>query len=248
MPSSRTSSSTSDKVAAIFGCWSSASRKEVLPIVEQDNALLFYPSQYEGEEASPNIFYTGATPPQQAIPAVNFLRDQGIRRFFLVGTDYVYPRTTNAVLKGYLASQGVTACAERYTALDQTDWRTVVEEIRRFAQGGRSAIVATISGDANVHFFRELANQEIDGGRHSRHVAVDQRGRASRARSTRMSSGHFVAWNYLHAFETPENRAFIAEWRALHRQARRGDKRPDGGDLDRLQALGRRRGSRRHDR
>ena len=100
-----------DKVAAMFGCWSSASRKEVLPIVERDNALLFYPSQYEGEEASRNIFYTGATPPQQAIPAVNFLRAQGIGRFFLVGTDYIYPRTTNAVLKGYLASKGIAAIA-----------------------------------------------------------------------------------------------------------------------------------------
>src|SRR5580658_2243030 len=150
-----------DKVAALFGCWSSASRKEVLPIVEKDNALLFYPSQYEGEETSPNIFYTGTTPPQQAIPAVNFLRGQGITRFFLVGTVYIYPRTTNAVLKGYLASEGVTACAERYTALGETDWRAVIEEIRRFARGGRTAIVATISGDANVHFFRELAKEEI---------------------------------------------------------------------------------------
>jgi urea transport system substrate-binding protein len=102
------------KVAAIFGCWSSASRKEVLPIVERDNALLFYPSQYEGEEASRNIFYTGATPPQQAIPAVNFLRGQGINGFFLVGTDYIYPRTTNAILKGYLASQ---ACRRHRRAL-----------------------------------------------------------------------------------------------------------------------------------
>src|ERR1700744_984077 len=152
---------TEDKVAAIFGCWSSASRKEVLPIVEKDNALLFYPSQYEGEETSRNIFYTGATPPQQAIPAVNFLRAQGVGRFFLVGTDYIYPRTTNAVLKGYLASQGVTELAERYTALGQTDWRAVVEDIRRFARGARTAIVATVAGDANVHFFRELAHQGI---------------------------------------------------------------------------------------
>ncbi len=183
MPNSREKLIADDKVAAIFGCWSSASRKEVLPIVERDNALLFYPSQYEGEEASRNIFYTGATPPQQAIPAVNFLLDQGIRRFFLVGTDYIYPRTTNAVLKGYLASKGITECRERYTALGQSDWRAVVEDIRRFARGGRTAIVATISGDANVHFFRELANQEIIAARNSGHVAVDQRGRACRAQA-----------------------------------------------------------------
>ncbi len=201
-----------DKVAAIFGCWSSASRKEVLPIVERDDALLFYPSQYEGEEASPNIFYTGATPPQQAIPAVNFLLDQGIRRFFLVGTDYIYPRTTNAVLKGYLASKGIGELAECYTALDQSDWRAVVEDIRRFARGGRTAIVATISGDANVHFFRELAKQEIVAAAipvMSLSINEAELGALKQIDVT----GHFVAWNYLHAFETPENRAFIAEWR-----------------------------------
>jgi urea transport system substrate-binding protein len=201
-----------DKVAAIFGCWSSASRKEALPIVERDNALLFYPSQYEGEESSRNIFYTGATPPQQAIPAVNFLRGQGIRRFFLVGTDYVYPRTTNAVLKGYLASQGVTEIEERYTALGKSDWRTVVEDIRRFARGGRTAIVATISGDANVHFFRELANQEIAAADIPvMSLSINEAELPALMRSN--VGGHLVAWNYLHAFETPENRAFIADWR-----------------------------------
>jgi urea transport system substrate-binding protein len=201
-----------DKVAALFGCWSSASRKEVLPIVERDNALLFYPSQYEGEEASRNIFYTGATPPQQAIPAVNFLLDQGIRRFFLVGTDYIYPRTTNAVLKGYLASKGIAECRERYTALGQSDWRAVVEDIRRFARGGRTAIVATVAGDANVHFFRELANQEIIAAEIPvMSLSINEAELAALKHSN--VSGHFVAWNYLHAFDTPENREFIAEWR-----------------------------------
>ena len=203
---------TEDKVAAIFGCWSSASRKEVLPIVERDNALLFYPSQYEGEESSPNIFYTGATPPQQAIPAVNFLLGQGIRRFFLVGTDYIYPRTTNAVLKGYLASKGVSEFSERYTALGQSDWRAVVEDIRRFARGGRTAIVATISGDANVHFFRELANQEIGAAEIPVMSLSINEAELAALRNSKVA-GHFVAWNYLHAFDTPENRAFIAEWR-----------------------------------
>jgi urea transport system substrate-binding protein len=201
-----------DKVAAIFGGWSSASRKEVLPIVERDNALLFYPSQYEGEESSRNIFYTGATPPQQAIPAVNFLRDQGIRRFFLVGTDYIYPRTTNAVLKGYLASQGISEVAERYTALGQSDWVAVVEDIRRFARGGRAAIVATVSGDANVHFFRELATQEIVAAEIPVMSLSINEAELPALRHSRVC-GHFVAWNYLHAFETPENRAFIDEWR-----------------------------------
>jgi urea transport system substrate-binding protein len=184
----------------------------VLPIVERDNALLFYPSQYEGEESSRNIFYTGATPPQQAIPAVNFLRGQGIRRFFLVGTDYVYPRTTNAVLKGYLASQGLTEVEERYTALGKADWRTVVEDIRRFARGGRTAIVATISGDANVHFFRELANQEIAAADIPvMSLSINEAELPALMRSN--VGGHFVAWNYLHAVETPENRTFIADWR-----------------------------------
>ena len=200
------------KVAAIFGCWSSASRKEVLPIVERDNALLFYPSQYEGEEASRNIFYTGATPPQQAIPAVNFLRDQGIGRFFLVGTDYIYPRTTNAILKGYLASQHVADIAERYTPAGLKDWRAVVEHIRRFAKGGRTAIVATVSGDANVHFFRELAAQQVSSSVIPvMSLSINEAELPALMRSN--VAGNFVAWNYLHAFETPENRAFIAEWR-----------------------------------
>jgi urea transport system substrate-binding protein len=200
------------KVAAIFGCWSSASRKEVLPIVERDNALLFYPSQYEGEEASRSIFYLGATPPQQAIPAVNFLRDQGINRFFLVGTDYIYPRTTNAILKGYLASQRIFDVAECYTVLGQKDWRSVVERIRRFAKGSRTAIVATVSGDANVHFFRELARQGISPSDVPvMSLSINEAELPALMRS--QVSGNFVAWNYLHALETPENRAFIAEWR-----------------------------------
>jgi urea transport system substrate-binding protein len=200
------------KVAALFGCWSSASRKEVLPIVEQENALLFYPSQYEGEEASRNIFYTGATPPQQAIPAVNFLLGQGVRRFFLVGTDYIYPRTTNAILKGYLASHKVTAVAERYTALGQTDWRDVAEDIRRFAKGGKTAIVATVSGDANVHFFRQLASYGINAATIPVMSLSINEAELPALLSSNVS-GNFVAWNYLHAFDTQENRDFIAEWR-----------------------------------
>jgi urea transport system substrate-binding protein len=201
-----------DKVAAIFGCWSSASRKEVLPIVERENALLFYPSQYEGEEASRNVFYTGATPPQQAIPAVDFLRQQGIRRFFLVGTDYIYPRITNAILKGYLASEKITAVTERYTAFGRTNWRDVIEEVRRFAKGGRTAIVATVSGDANVHFFRELAEAGIGADTIPvMSLSINETELPALMRSN--VSGHYVAWNYLQAFDTPENRGFIAEWR-----------------------------------
>jgi urea transport system substrate-binding protein len=151
------------KVAAIFGCWTSASRKEVLPIVERENGLLFYPSQYEGEETSANIFYTGATPHQQALPAINFLRSQGYQRFFLIGTDYIYPRTTNAVLRNYLAANGILGSdvVERYTPFGFDNWRAAIEEVRRFAKRGNAAIVATITGDADLHFFRELARQGV---------------------------------------------------------------------------------------
>jgi urea transport system substrate-binding protein len=200
------------KVAVIFGCWSSASRKEVLPVVERNNALLFYPSQYEGQESSRNIFYTGATPPQQAIPAVDFLLAKGIHRFFLVGTDYIYPRTTNAILRGYLASQKISDVTERYTALGQKDWGEIVEDIRRFAKGARTAIVATVSGDANVHFFRELARQNMTADLIPvMSLSINESELPALMRSK--ISGHFVAWNYFHALERTENRAFIAEWR-----------------------------------
>jgi urea transport system substrate-binding protein len=204
--------SSEHKVAAIFGCWSSASRKEVLPIVERDNALLFYPSQYEGQETSRNIFYTGATPPQQAIPAVNFLVSRGIGRFFLVGTDYIYPRTTNAILRRYLRSQNISAIAERYTVFGQKDWVKIVEAIRRFAKGGRAAIVATVSGDANVHFFRELTLQKVTADT----ISVMSLSISEAELPALMSSnvaGNFVTWNYLHTLDRSENRAFIAEWR-----------------------------------
>jgi urea transport system substrate-binding protein len=205
---------TEHKVAAIFGCWTSASRKEVLPVVERENGLLFYPSQYEGQEASANIYYTGATPHQQGLPAINYLRSQGYRRFFLVGTDYIYPRTTNAVLKGYLAANGVAAAqvAEHYTPFGFSNWRPVVEEIRRFAKGKRAAIVATVSGDANLHFFRELARQGVTAETipvMSLSITEAELPALMRSKMT----GHFVAWNYLQAFDTKENRAFIGDWR-----------------------------------
>jgi urea transport system substrate-binding protein len=202
------------KVAAIFGCWTSASRKEVLPIVERENALLFYPSQYEGQEASPNIYYLGATPHQQGLPAINFLRAQGYRRFFLVGTDYIYPRTTNAVLRGYLASQGILGSdvAEHYTPFGCKDWHDVVEDIRRFARGGGAAVVATVSGDANLHFYRELERQGVT----ARKIPVMSLSITETELPALMRfrvAGHFVAWNYLHAFDRRENREFIADWR-----------------------------------
>ena len=202
------------KVAAIFGCWTSASRKEVLPIVERERSLLFYPSQYEGQEASPNIFYTGATPHQQALPAVNYLRSQDCRRFFLVGSDHIYSRTTNAVLKSYLASHGIVGdmVAERYVPADFTDWRALVEDIRRFARSRHAAIIATITGDANLQFFRELARQRVSADKIPvMSLSINEAELPALMRSN--MTGHLVAWNYLHAFDRKENRAFIADWR-----------------------------------
>jgi urea transport system substrate-binding protein len=158
------------RVAAIFGCWTSASRKQVVPVLAEHGGLLFYPSQYEGEEQSPNVIYTGATPQQQALPAVDHLLEMGRRRFFLVGTDYVYPRTTNAIIRNYLASRGIGADAvdEFYAPFGEKVWRETVQDIRRFA-GRDGAIIATLSGDSNVHCFRERAP-----GLGRRHPAGDE--------------------------------------------------------------------------
>ena len=204
------------RVAAIFGCWSSASRKEVLPIVERENNLLFYPSQYEGEEASPNIYYTGATPHQQGLPAIDFLISKGLRRIFLIGSDYVYPRTTNAVLRAHLASKGIASDSVRefYTPLGHANWKDVVENIRAFAKAGQAAVVSTVSGDANLHFFREMARQGVTAQTipvMSLSITESELPALTRSNIT----GHYVAWNYLHAFDTRENRQFIEAWRAF---------------------------------
>ena len=203
------------KVAAIFGCWTSASRKQVLPVLAEHNGLLFYPSQYEGEEQSPNVIYTGATPRQQALPAVDHLLSLGRRRFFLVGTDYVYPRTTNAIIRNYLKSRGIgdDAVAEMYTPFGARDWRDKVHEIRKFA-GRDGAIIATLSGDANVHFFRERARQGLDAD--GLPVMSLSLGEAEMpALHERNLIGHMVAWTYLHTLDSVENHAFINEWRAF---------------------------------
>ncbi|MFA6264279.1 MAG: transporter substrate-binding protein [Pseudolabrys sp.] len=202
------------KVAAIFGCWTSASRKQVLPVLAKYDGLLFYPSQYEGEEQSPQVIYTGATPQQQALPAVDHLIGLGRRRFFLVGTDYVYPRTTNAIIRNYLKGQhgiGDDAVDEFYSPFNEMDWRDTVRRIRKFC-GRDGAIIATLSGDANVHFFRERARQGLDAD--ILPVMSLSLGEAEMsALHERNLIGHMVAWNYLQTIDTPENRAFINEWR-----------------------------------
>jgi urea ABC transporter urea binding protein len=202
-------------VAAIFGCWTSASRKRVLPVLERHNGLLFYASQYEGEEQSPHVVYTGATPAQQALPAVDCLLGMGRRRFFLLGTDFIYPRTTNAIIRAYLAARGIgdDAVDEFYTPFAERAWADTVQRIRKFA-GRDGVIVTTLTGDSNVHFFRERAAQGLNAG--SLPVMSLSLGEAELpALAERKLNGHMVAWNYLNTLDTPENRAFVSEWRAF---------------------------------
>jgi urea transport system substrate-binding protein len=205
---------TEHKVAAIFGCWTSASRKEVLPVVEELGGLLFYPSQYEGEEESPNIFYTGATPQQQAIPAVDYLIGQGRKRFFLLGTDTVYPRTTNAILKSYLGAQGIAGedIAEFYAPFNHKNWEEVVTWIRRFGASGDAAIVTTVSGDANIYFYRELGRQGITAESMPAMTLSIGEGELPAIAGPEMA-GHLAAWSYLHEIDSPENKAFVSAWR-----------------------------------
>jgi urea transport system substrate-binding protein len=211
-----------DKVAAIFGCWTSNSRKQVLPIVEQRNSLLFYPAQYEGEECSQNIFYTGATPNQQAIPAVDFLmseRGGRYRRFALIGTDYVYPQITNAILQGYLGLKGLGRedIMTEFTPFGCDAWSSIIRRIKTFAKGGPTAIISTINGDANVFFYRELLAQGITAAKIP--VMAFSVGESEAAAFDHgLLTGHYVAWNYFGSIESAENRQFRARW-----QQYRGD-------------------------
>jgi urea transport system substrate-binding protein len=202
------------KVDVIFGCWTSASRKATLPIVEGRGGLLVYPSQYEGEERSPNIVYAGGTPSQTAIPAVDFLRSRGARRFFLIGIDDVYPRVTNAILRAYLAARGVGGddVVEQYAPRGLEDWREIGDMIRAFGGRPGAAIVSTVSGDANLGFFRELARR--GRGRAATPLLSLSIGEAELPALAHCDiDGTFVAWNYLHAVETEENRRFVDDWR-----------------------------------
>ena len=203
-----------DKVAAVFGCWTSVSRKSVLPVFEELNGLLFYPVQYEGEESSKNIFYTGAAPNQQAIPAVDYLADQGVERWVLAGTDYVYPRTTNKILEQYLKDNGVAEedIMINYTPFGHADWQSIVSEIKAFGSAGKkTAVVSTINGDANVPFYKELANQGIEAT--DIPVVAFSVGEEELAGiDTAPLVGHLAAWNYFMSVDTPENDDFIEAW------------------------------------
>lgn len=205
-----------EEVDVIFGNWTSVSRKSVLPVVEELNGLLFYPVQYEGEESSGNIFYAGAAPNQQAIPAVDYLINEvGIERFALVGTDYVYPRTTNRILNAYLQEKHGIAEDDimvNYTPFGHSDWQNIVSEIRRFGEEGkRTAVVSTVNGDANVPFYRELANQGIDAG-DIPVVAFSVGEQELSGIDTAPLVGHLAAWNYFMSVDTDANYDFIDAW------------------------------------
>jgi urea transport system substrate-binding protein len=209
---------TQDKVAAVFGCWTSVSRKSVLPVFEELNGLLFYPVQYEGEEMSKNVFYTGAAPNQQAIPAVEYLMSKaggGAKRWFLLGTDYVYPRTTNKILRAFLHSKGVTDAdiAEVYTPFGHADYQTIVNDIKRFAQAGKTAVISTINGDSNVPFYKELGNQGLKAT-DIPVVAFSVGEEELRGIDTKPLVGHLAAWNYFMSLKNPTNDAFKKEWAA----------------------------------
>nr|ART35465.1 A288 [uncultured bacterium]ART37533.1 E319 [uncultured bacterium] len=204
-----------DKVDVVFGCWTSVSRKSVLPVFEELNGLLFYPVQYEGEESSKNVFYTGAAPNQQAIPAVDYLmKDMGVKRWVLAGTDYVYPRTTNKILEAYLKSKGVKDedILINYTPFGHSDWQSIVAQIKKFgAAGKKTGVVSTINGDANVPFYKELAAQGIKA-EDIPVVAFSVGEEELSGLDTAPLVGHLAAWNYFMSVDTPENAAFIKEW------------------------------------
>jgi urea transport system substrate-binding protein len=209
---------TQDKVAAVFGCWTSVSRKSVLPVFEELNGLLFYPVQYEGEELSKNVFYTGAAPNQQAIPAVEYLMSKdggGAKRFFLLGTDYVYPRTTNKILRSFLKSKGVAEgdIEEIYTPFGHSDYQTIVGNIKKFSAGGKTAVVSTINGDSNVPFYKELGNQGLKAT-DVPVVAFSVGEEELRGVDTKPLVGHLAAWNYFMSLKNPANEAFKKKWAA----------------------------------
>jgi urea transport system substrate-binding protein len=205
------------KVDVVFGCWTSVSRKSVLPVFEELNGLLFYPVQYEGEESSKNVFYTGAAPNQQAIPAVDYLMSQGVKRWVLLGTDYVYPRTTNRILEAYLRSQGVAESdlMINYTPFGHSDWQSIVAELKRFGSTGtKTAVISTINGDANVPFYKELGNQGISA-EDIPVIAFSVGEEELSGIDTGPLVGHLAAWNYFMSVEEDANFDFIDQWHAF---------------------------------
>ena len=215
-----------ESVDVIFGCWTSVSRKSVLPVIEELNGMMFYPVQYEGEESSRNVFYTGAAPNQQAIPAVDYLlsKDGGeAKRIVLLGTDYVYPRTTNKILRSYLNSKGISDAdiMENYTPFGHSDWQTIVADVKKFASAGKkTAVVSTINGDANVPFYKELGNQGIKA-EDIPVVAFSVGEEELAGLDTAPLVGHLAAWNYFMSVDAPENDAFIKTWKSFIKDDKR---------------------------
>jgi len=206
---------SNQKVAVVFGCWTSVSRKSVLPVFKELDSILFYPVQYEGEESERNVFYTGAAPNQQAIPAVDYLmKEEKVKRWVLAGTDYVYPRTTNKILEAYLKAKGVAPddIIINYTPFGHSDWQTIVSDIKKFGSAGKkTAVVSTINGDANVPFYKELGNQGIKAT--DIPVVAFSVGEEELAGiDTKPLVGHLAAWNYFESVKSPENTKFIKEW------------------------------------
>ena len=227
----------------MFGCWTSVSRKSVLPVFEELNGLLFYPVQYEGEELSKNVFYTGAAPNQQAIPAVEYLMSKeggGAKRWVLLGTDYVYPRTTNKILRAFLKSKGVADkdIDEKYTPFGHSDYQTIVADIKKFSAGGKTAVVSTINGDSNVPFYKELGNQGLKAT-DVPVVAFSVGEEELRGVDTKPLVGHLAAWNYFMSIKNPANddvQEEVGRLRQGEEAARRGqaaDQRSDGSDVHR---------------
>src|SRR5665213_3376069 len=213
-----------DKVAVVFGCWTSVSRKSVLPVFEKDNGLLFYPVQYEGEESSKNVIYTGAAPNQQAIPAVDYLMNEiKVKRWVLEGTDYVYPRTTNKILEAYLLAKGVQRAdiSINYTPFGFSDWQSRVAAIKKFgSEGKKTAVVSTINGDANVPFYKELGNQKISA-EDIPVVAFSVGEEELSGLDAKPLVGHLAAWNYFESINTPANKAFIDQWHTFIKNPKR---------------------------
>ena len=213
-----------DKVSAVFGCWTSVSRKSVLPVFEELNNILFYPVQYEGEESSRNVFYTGAAPNQQAVPAVDYLMvKEKVQRWVLAGTDYVYPRTTNKILEAYLKSKGVKPedIMINYTPFGHSDWQSIVADIKKFGSAGKkTAVVSTINGDANVPFYKELGNQGVKA-QDIPVVAFSVGEEELAGIDTKPLLGHLAAWNYFQSVETPANSDFIKSWKTYTKNDKR---------------------------
>ncbi|WP_246239097.1 urea ABC transporter substrate-binding protein [Paenibacillus anseongensis] len=201
-----------DSVVTIFGCWTSASRKAVLPVVEQNKGLLWYPVQYEGVESSPNIFYVGATTNQQIIPAVTWLLQNKGKKFYLLGSDYVFPRTANKIIKEQLKAEGGTLVAEEYTPLGHTDYNTIISKIKKEKP---DVVFNTLNGDSNVAFFKQLKDAGITA-KDLTTMSVSIAEEEVRGIGASVLDGHYTAWNYYQTTDTPENKKFVEAYKAKY--------------------------------